>query len=805
MDKKCDIILSACIFYLSEGMIMKNQSLFSKLFFLLILFIIVPVVIIAGIISYQMSRYTEDEISKSAISKLKVADKLTELSAENMAQRALEMTKNASLIDLQSSNKFSDILSSSEELMKLYDIQNQIIGLASSSASLHSVYLYIDGYDYILTSNQGAQYIGDFPDTGWMPSYEKFRNAHSGSNWLSTRTVRYSKDSTGELGASNKVTTFFYSFTPYTSTVKGVLVFNLYEPSIRKMVNDDKALENGSIRIVNTSGYIVSDINDNMIGKNVNNIPYIQKIISSQENEGYLIDGSGSKRMLVAYYKSDYNNWIYMGIFQASNLMSNINHLRSFILIICLTLIIAGITISYFTSKKIYSPLNNLLQDIRQKRGIDIKGNDNDMAILSRAYDNLMSDRDKLSSIIEHKKSNKYVYLTNLLKGKNDEYFDKELTGIDFISDNYICAVVTIDRYNEFETVYSKEQQEYMRMFIVEISEELLNCDFKCAGMVYEKKKIALIINYEAVSDNEIIKALSDAFVRIQSEVSKIMDNTISIGIGNCQDSKDGINESFDKALEALRYKLTNGYGSINIWEEVYNVNSFYYYPFTHEKYIFNILNAGIGDKLVDAISELIQEIRNNKELQYDNIIQIFNQLIGNTIKYLLDSNCNVSMIFGNNYNIYNALSKQETLYDIEQWLNNIYAKIVDYLVKESSQSKSHFERALEYIHKNFRSEVDLNQVADYAGISYSHLRKIFKDETGENIVNYINSLRINESKQLLCSTDLTLKEISATLGYNNDQSYVRFFKKYEGITPGEFRVSNRSSHSSAASLSVQE
>jgi len=151
-------------------------------------------------------------------------------------------------------------------------------------------------------------------------------------------------------------------------------------------------------------------------------------------------------------------------------------------------------------------------------------------------------------------------------------------------------------------------------------------------------------------------------------------------------------------------------------------------------------------------------------------VIHIFNQLIGNTIKYLLEEQCSISMIFGNDYNIYTELSTKETMEDVKVWLIGIYSGIVDYLARKRDQTKNSFESALEYIHRNYRQEIDyLNKMAEYA-----------------------NSLRINESKRLLRSTNMTIREISASLGYNNILSYVRFFKKYEGVTPGEYRTSSK-------------
>jgi AraC-like DNA-binding protein len=784
---------------------MKKQSLFFKFFIALTLFIAVPVVVIASILSYQIVKYSEEEISKSAIGKLKAAEKVNELIAENMSQRALEMTIGTTMNDLSGITKYTDIFSNPEGIMRIYDLQNELIDLANVSTSLHSVYLYIDDTDFIFTSNQAVLSMNDFADTGWMPSYNSFKNTKSGSNWMSTRTIRLSKENAaGELGASNKVITFFYTFTPYTTNVKGVLVFNIYEESIRKLVNNSDSLNDGYIEIVNTNGDVISHIRDDMVGRNISDDTFIKAIEDSPSAEGHMNNYIDNKRQLITYYKSDYNNWIYIGVFPVDSLMAKVNKLKTYTMYICLIFILAGILVSYFISKKIYSPLRKLLQDIRLKKGIDMKSNESEMSILSKVYDSLLKEEARLFFLLEHKDNIRDTYLMSLIKGKNEEDFDKELTGIDFTYPNYVCAIIVIDRHHLFEKGYSKEQQEYMRILILKVSEELINSVYECAGLVYDKKKIALVINFGETPEEVLKQSLKKLFVQIQDEMRKIFDNTISIGIGSWRESAAGIGDSLDEAQEALRYKLTEGCGSINFWQDIEYESSTYYYPFVHEKYIFNILNVGNKGKLEEVISEMVREIRDNREVHYDNIIQIFNQLIGNTIKYLLDAHCNISMIFGSGYNIYHALSTKETLEDIKVWLVEIYSTIADYLLESRSRSKSYFEQALDYIHKNYKRDIDIKVIAEHAGISYSHLRKIFKEETGENIVNYINNLRINESKRLLCMPNMTIKEIALILGYNNDQSFVRFFKKYEGIAPGEFRISNKIPESGIKDSPVQ-
>jgi YesN/AraC family two-component response regulator len=62
----------------------------------------------------------------------------------------------------------------------------------------------------------------------------------------------------------------------------------------------------------------------------------------------------------------------------------------------------------------------------------------------------------------------------------------------------------------------------------------------------------------------------------------------------------------------------------------------------------------------------------------------------------------------------------------------------------------------------------------------------------GENILHYVYRKKVEGAKKLLLETDLTINEIGEKKGFYNRLSFYRFFKKYEGITPGEFRELNR-------------
>ena len=129
-----------------------------------------------------------------------------------------------------------------------------------------------------------------------------------------------------------------------------------------------------------------------------------------------------------------------------------------------------------------------------------------------------------------------------------------------------------------------------------------------------------------------------------------------------------------------------------------------------------------------------------------------------------------------------------DTLEEIQEWFIGFYEKIIDYNNNMLKENKIYIEKIMEYIDTNYKKDISIENVADYVGLSYSYVRKIFKAETGKNIVDYTNFIRINEAKLILTETDVSIADIALALGYNNDQSFSRFFKKYEGVTPGEYR-----------------
>lgn len=97
-------------------------------------------------------------------------------------------------------------------------------------------------------------------------------------------------------------------------------------------------------------------------------------------------------------------------------------------------------------------------------------------------------------------------------------------------------------------------------------------------------------------------------------------------------------------------------------------------------------------------------------------------------------------------------------------------------------------KKAVQYISKNYAEPITLETVADLVHLNPAYFSTIFKQSTGSSFREYLNMVRIEESKRLLSNTDYTLIDIAIATGFENQSYFSKVFKKYTGLTPKQYR-----------------
>ena len=106
--------------------------------------------------------------------------------------------------------------------------------------------------------------------------------------------------------------------------------------------------------------------------------------------------------------------------------------------------------------------------------------------------------------------------------------------------------------------------------------------------------------------------------------------------------------------------------------------------------------------------------------------------------------------------------------------------------------------RGLQFLWRNYRSQINVPDLAAVAGLSVRGFYKAFVKETGQKPGDVLRALRVQRVKELLARSDHTLKEIAARSGYRNENSLVVAFKQATGYSPRKFQKRNGNSRVAA-------
>lgn len=96
---------------------------------------------------------------------------------------------------------------------------------------------------------------------------------------------------------------------------------------------------------------------------------------------------------------------------------------------------------------------------------------------------------------------------------------------------------------------------------------------------------------------------------------------------------------------------------------------------------------------------------------------------------------------------------------------------------------------------ENYRKEHELQFYADSLHISQTYLSRVIRQISGKTVNNYIAEALYTDARRLLVFTDLTVKEIAEQLGFSDQSSFGKFFKKKSETSPANFRDEYKKLH----------
>lgn len=109
-------------------------------------------------------------------------------------------------------------------------------------------------------------------------------------------------------------------------------------------------------------------------------------------------------------------------------------------------------------------------------------------------------------------------------------------------------------------------------------------------------------------------------------------------------------------------------------------------------------------------------------------------------------------------------------------------------MVGLKKEQQNPIQVAKEWIKNNLGENISIKKIAQQVYMNPNYFCDYFKNQTGETILDYVTSARLEKAKELLEKTDLKIYDIAISVGYQDTKYFSRLFKQWLGQTPSQFR-----------------
>lgn len=565
------------------------------------------------------------------------------------------------------------------------------------------------------------------------------------------------------------------------------------------LINESEFLQPvNNIKGINNSMVLVIDKNDNIISSmqpvDVSSSFKFADLNESIGTKSYILD---HENITLSYISSEIMPWKYVSITPSRVFMEKASFVRRLTYASLLISMIAGAIVAFVFTKKNYNPVSKLVQTLAAASGVKLKKKCNEYSFIEDAVNVTIMNKRKVEELL-HKQNNtlKSNFIIKLLKGKLDEDMpvDEILASYDM---NFTgeCFSVIIFYIEDYSGNISLDENESLIQFIIKnVVEELAGQKYK--GYVVDIDDLMVCLVNVNNGDSDANNELS----RITDEAEKFIEENFSIrlsaSISRIHQGLPGIHDAFTEAMEIMNYRMLMGNGNIIQYNDISKHKlggGNFYYPIDTEQQLINHIKSGEREKAQLILDEIYDKNFVNANLSLSLAKCLVFDLIATIIKTLDDINLFKDSMFLGELNTVDRIAGCKTVKDMKKEMQEILDRACSYIIQhQKSHNMQITENIIQYVKEHFKEEdLSVSQIADKFQMNLSYISKQFKKQNGDGLYDYINKIRVDMAKQLLMEGNDSIISIARQVGFYNDKSFIRVFKKYQGITPGRFKEIN--------------
>ena len=325
----------------------------------------------------------------------------------------------------------------------------------------------------------------------------------------------------------------------------------------------------------------------------------------------------------------------------------------------------------------------------------------------------------------------------------------------------------------------------------------ILSCfpaDFKVEAFNSREKERVLLINHNQDQD-AVPRILRQAGEKLDARKIPLV-----FGIGNFVDSESLVQVSFRCARRALSSRYFGDNSRVCVFEPKET-------PAEGEETMVQLISrlyslTGLirrqaAEEASEEIDAIVSQLKENPP--YLNMMRSVMLTAAMFLcKQVYDMKSTPEEVFGDD--LLNAYYHIEDISAFSTRLKEDSMTLISYLSQESSESnRSVVQYAILHIQNANPAELSIQSIADGLSISTGHLSRLFHQETGKKLVDYLQEVRMEYAARLVRENNLTNEQICEAVGYSRVQYFSAKFKEYYGVTLNEYRRKVRTEQNAQA------
>lgn len=741
-----------------------KSKLFLKYIWSYLFILLIPLICMTIFIYENAVTNLRSEIEQSRLAQLTQAKVIIDGRMKELSEIATRISYDKRLASYQ----VHDPVSSWESIQALdqYKATSSIIG---------EMYLYFHRDDKIYSS-KGLNNFDVFAKNISFKNWSK-DTLYRDLNEATYPIMRPADIVTSSSGIQETMLAYLIPITPGSSTPHGTVMYLIKESELSSLIDSILGSYQGQTYILDNEGHIMVD---NRQGEALSEKD--AKTLFENLSPGIQDRNINGQAHSIVSVKSENNGWSYVTIMPSAQFFSSVLHVRSFIIMLFIIVVLVGAAIAVVLARMQYQPISMLVEFAASKSGVKrpegSPASGNELDRIRTALQEYSSRVDLQEPFARNH------FLSMLLKYGSAQSLTPELQeafDLRFDKSHHFVMVIGWDK----DQMTENEKQE--RQDMIELLSQIEIPELSAHGYGVELSQLnqlGLIISFNLDGKDEFSR-LRQIVEAVRFNILESFEAIPMIGVGTCYSSPDQLNQSFIEACSAFELRVSNDYGSVTYFEKLSKTqDQEFWIPNNTLLKLSQSLKQGSYDVAAQIVHSAMQNLHTSEHSALlircvcfdllNSILKTASELGNNGMLQEIAPN----MIYGN------------SLDELERSFLKLCSQICAQVEQDTrKEEQSIIDQIVAYIDEHYTDNtLSLETVAFEFSISPSHVSRSFKDKMGLNFIQYIWQKRMEEVMHQLKTTGDPLKDIILRVGYLDTPNFIRKFKKETGYTPGQYR-----------------